>query len=214
MPDLTFEVAEIAATPFAASPEMGIAVRIRNAPPGERIRSVALSCQVRIEAQRRRYEAVEEAALRELFGPPGQWERSLGPLLWAHAHVNVPAFHGEAIARLPLPCTYDLTVASARYFHALEGGSAPLLLLFSGTVFFERADGALQAAPLPWSKEARASLPVRVWKETMDAYFPGSAPLLLRRDAFEALRRYREREGLTTWEDALGRLLARGGSPS
>lgn len=172
------------------------------------IQGALIRCQVRIEAQERRYTAEEQAALDDLFGEPRTWERTLRPLLWTHAAVTVPAFDGETHVELVLPCSYDLTVASARYFHGLAGGEAPLLLLFSGTVFHAREDGALQAAQVSWSREARYRLPVRVWKEMMDRYYPNSVSLMLRRDVFERLHRHRARLGLATWEAAVESLLS------
>ncbi len=51
-------------------------------------------------------------------------------------------------------------------------------------------------------------LPVRVWKEMMDIYYPNSAWLCLRRDAFDRLHEYKMRHGIPTWEQALEKLLA------
>jgi len=40
-----------------------------------------------------------------------------------------------------LPCTYDMEVASGKYFASLDGGEIPLALLFSGSVFLGGANG-------------------------------------------------------------------------
>ena len=53
----------------------------------------------------------------------------------------LPPFAEGLSADLPAPCTFDFNVASTKYFHALEDGFAPLNLLFSGTVFYEGAEG-------------------------------------------------------------------------
>jgi hypothetical protein len=95
----------------------------------------------------------------------------------------------------------------------LKGGDVALRLLFSGTVFHEDDRGALQAVPIPWEREARFRLPVRVWRALMDHYYPGSAWLCLRRDVFDRLHRYKVRAGLPTWELALERLLGEEGLP-
>ena len=50
-------------------------------------------------------------------------------------------------------------------------------------------------------------MPVRLWKEMMEHYFPNSAWIRLRRDAFEGLYDYKIREGLPTWEAAVEALL-------
>ena len=49
-----------------------------------------------------------------------------------------------------------------------------LLFLFSGTVFYAPSDSPLQVAPISWEQEARYKLPVNVWREMMDAYYPNS----------------------------------------
>ena len=50
---------------------------------------------------------------------------------------------------LPVPLTYDFEVATAKYFHGLEDGEIPLLLLFSGTIFVKGETGLLgRAGPL------------------------------------------------------------------
>jgi Family of unknown function (DUF6084) len=104
-------------------------------------------------------------------------------------------------------CTYDLEVAAASYLAALEDGDVPLELLFSGTVFYGGADGRLQAERISWTKEATYALPVRVWRETMDGHFPGSAWLRLSRESYDRLRAYRARNAFATWDDAVATLL-------
>jgi hypothetical protein len=79
--------------------------------------------------------------------------------------------------------------------------------MFSGTVFYEAADGALQVEQIPWDREAKYRLPVRVWKEMMEHYYPNSAWLCLRRDVFDRLYRYKMRRGIPTWEQALDSIL-------
>ena len=72
--------------------------------------------------------------------------------------------------------------------------------MFSGTVFYRGEDGALQVTQVPWDREANFRLPVAVWKEMMEMYFPNTAWLCLQRDAFEQLYNYKVRHGLPTWE--------------
>jgi hypothetical protein len=82
--------------------------------------------------------------------------------------------------------------------------------LFSGTVFQEVVGGGVQVAQVPWDREAAFRLPVRVWKEMMDRYYPNSAWLCLRQDVFDRLFRYKNRQGLPTWEQVMESLLALG----
>ncbi len=129
-------------------------------------------------------------------------------MLWTHAVAVVPPFTGSAVVDVPAPCSYDFGVAAVRYFDALEGGDVPLCFLFSGTVFYEAGDGALRAAPVPWEKEATYRLPVAAWKELMELYYPNCAWVVLRKDVFDRLGRYKSGRGLATWEQALEKLLA------
>ena len=85
-----------------------------------------------------------------------------------------------------------------------------MLLLFSGTVFTGTA-GAFRVSPVPWHKETRVRLPVRVWREAMDVHFPGQAWLRLDRHTFDRLSAYRTRHQLSGWEDTVERLLKEAG---
>jgi hypothetical protein len=108
---------------------------------------------------------------------------------------------------MPVPCTYDLDVVAAKYFYALEDGEVPLEFLFSGTVFYAGEGGRLQIARISWEKEAEYRMPVRLWKEMMEQYFPNRAWIRLHKDAFDQLYNYKVRMGLPTWEAAVEALL-------
>jgi hypothetical protein len=207
MPDLTFTVLGAEPVPYAAAPVLAFKLRIANASAAEPIRAVTLQTQVRIEPLRRRYAVADQEGLRDLFGEPERWSQTMHTLLWTHTSAGVPAFAGSTEIDLPVPCTYDFNVAVAKYFYALEGGDVSLLLLFSGTIFYETAEGALQIAQIPWEKEAGFRLPVATWKKLMDLYYPNSAWLNLQQDVFDRLYRYKMRHGLPTWEQALESLL-------
>ena len=145
--------------------------------------------------------------MRDLFGEPERWGQTLKNMLWTHASVVAPAFQDSIVVDLPVPCTFDFNVASTKYFHGLADGDVPLNFLFSGTVFYADGDGALQVAPIPWDKEARFRMPVKTWNEMMDIYYPNSAWLCLRRDAFDRLHQYKMRFGIPTWEQVLERIV-------
>jgi Family of unknown function (DUF6084) len=83
----------------------------------------------------------------------------------------------------------------------------PLCLMFSGTVFYADEAGALKAAPISWNKETRHRLPVQVWQDTMDLYYPNTAWLQVRRDVFDRLNQYKVDHGIPAWEQVLERLL-------
>ncbi len=208
MPDLEFKVEGAEPVPFAVAPLLGFKLRITNANVDEWIQTVALRCQVQIEAVRRRYDENDHERLLDLFGKPERWSQTLKSMLWTFTSALVPPFSGSTLVELPVPCTYDFNVAAAKYFYALQGGEVPLTLMFSGTVFYAAEDGALQVAQIPWSKEATFQLPVRVWKEMMDQYYPNSAWLTLRQDVFDRLYQFKSQRGLPTFEQAIASLLA------
>jgi len=206
MPNLDFSVDGAEVLRFAAVPSLLFKLRIANLEE-EPIRSVALNTQIRIAATQRHYDAAEQERLLELFGEPSRWKDTLRSLLWTHTVVHVPPFSGSTVADMPVTCTYDLEVVAAKYFYALEDGEVPLEFLFSGTIFYAGEDGRLQVARISWEKDAEFRLPVRLWKEMMERYFPNSAWIRLHRDAFDQLYDYKIRRGLPTWETAIEALL-------
>jgi hypothetical protein len=166
-----------------------------------------LQCQIQIEAARRRYTAAEQDGLQDLFGTPQRWGDTLRTMLWTHTTIVVPPFDGECAIDLPVPCSYDLNVAVTKYFYALEEGEIPLMLQFSGTVFYRNADDALQVAPIPWHKEAPFRLPVSLWRDMMERYYPNGVWLCLQRDVFDRLARYKSQCGFASCEQAVAGLL-------
>jgi hypothetical protein len=171
------------------------------------IHSIALRCQIRIEPTKRRYQPDEQERLHDLFGEPSRWGQTLKAMLWTNTSLVVPPFTGSTIAELPVPCTFDFNIAATKFFYALGDGEVPLNLLFSGTIFYEGVDGHLLIEQIPWDKEANFRLPVRTWKDMMALYYPNTAWLCLRQDAFDRLQQFKSRCGLPTWEAAVERLL-------
>jgi hypothetical protein len=208
MPELHFQIEGAEAVPFAAVPMIALKLRITNLPATETIHSLTLRCQVQIEPAKRRYEGREREKLRDLFGEPERWSRTVRPMLWMNVSVAVPQFTGDTTVDVQLPCSFDFNVATTKYFHAVDSGDVPLCVMFSGTLFYAGADGSLQIANVPWDREVNFRLPIAVWKEMMDLYFPNTAWLCLRRDTFEQLYDYKVRHGLPTWEQAIERALA------
>jgi hypothetical protein len=207
VPDLGFEVLGASSATYAAAPTLNIQLQISNSGP-EELHSILLRCQIQIEVTRRRYGDAEQSKLFDLFGPPSEWDRSLRNLLWTRSDLSVPGFTGRTIVDLPLPCTYDFNVAGVKYFAALESGEIPLCLLFSGTVFYAADHGGWQVMQIPWEMEATFRLPVRVWREMMERYYPNCAWLCLHKDVFERLFEYKSRHVLPTWEKVFENLLA------
>ena len=207
MPDLSFSVTGAEAVTFAAAPLLSFKLKIRNADAAQKIQSIALRCQIQMEPTKRRYSPKEQAQLFELFGEPERWGRTLRSMLWAHTNATVPSFQGETTIDLPVPCTFDFNIAATKFFAGLDDGVVPLNLMFSGTIFFDTREAGLQVEQISWDKEAAFKLPVNIWRDMMDHYYPNSAWLCLRRDVFERLCRYKLEQGLPTWEQALESLL-------
>lgn len=206
MPDLSFSIESAEALPFAATPTLAFRLRLANATP-EKIHTVALQCQIQIEATRRRYTPADQENLHDLFDRPDRWSQTVRNLLWTHVSCAVPAFQSNTAVDLHVPCTFDFNVAATKYFHGVEDGEVPLVFQFSGNVFYSEQDAPLAVTPISWDKESRFRLPVRAWKDMMDLYYPNSAWLCLRRDVFDRLYHYKVQHGIPTWEDALETIL-------
>jgi hypothetical protein len=189
----------------AAAPTLLFELRIGET-TGVAVQTIALRCQIRILPHLRPYSDTEAEAVVDLFGDRSRWSTTLKPLQLATVTQIIPGFRDTVGVELPVPCSYDFDVAAHKYFYALEQGEVPLLMLFSGTVFTAGPNG-MAVEPVPWHKDVSYRLPVAAWREAMDHHFPGTAWLRLRHDAFDALYRYRARNGLATWEEALENLL-------
>jgi hypothetical protein len=208
VPELQFQIEDAEAVPHAAAPLLALKLRITNAPADQPIHTLSLRCQVQIEPTRRRYATEERERLRDLFGEPERWGRTVRSLLWMNTSIAVPGFTGSIIVDLQLPCTFDFNVAATKYFHALDAGDIPLCVLFSGTVFYQGQDRALQVTQIPWDREVNYRFPASAWKQMMDAHYPNSAWLCMQRDTFDRLYQYKVRHGIPTWEQLLDKLVA------
>jgi hypothetical protein len=210
MPELVFDCLGARSDPYAAGPTMTFRLRIAET-TGERVHAIALRCQLRIEPQKRRYTDAEAQQLDGLFGDRSRWAETLRPLQFAEVSAMVPGFTGSVEVDVAVPCTYDLEIAASSYFHALDEGDIPLVLLFSGTVFL-RGDNGFNVAQVPWHKEATCRVPVTEWRAMMDRFYPDSGWLRLSRDTLAALGAYKNARVLATWEQAITALLAEVGA--
>lgn len=208
MPDLAITVEKAEVVPFAVTPTLAFKLRVANADLAETIHTVVLRCQIQIEVTRRRYTALDQERLRDLFGEPERWGQTLRNLLWTNTSAVIPQFTGATTADLQVPCTFDFSVATTKYFNGLADGDIPVCLMFSGSIFYADDTGTLTVAPISWATETKFRLPLKVWKDMMDAYYPNSAWLCLRRDTFEDLHRFKVERGIPTWEQTFEVMLA------
>ncbi|MEV7970515.1 DUF6084 family protein [Sphaerisporangium sp. NPDC088356] len=209
MSEIRFDCRGVRVDPYAAFPTLLFRVGITE-PAGEAVHAVALRCQIRVEPQRRRYDPREAELLTDLFGDPSRWGETVKPLQFANISIMVPRFTGATEIDVPVPCSYDLEVAAGKYFASLDEGEVPLLLLFSGTVFARAGEG-FTVRPVPWHCEARQDLPVSVWRDMIDRYFPASGWLRLHRDTLRALQRFKSDRALATWDEVVEVLLKEAG---
>ncbi|GEL20903.1 DUF6084 family protein [Pseudonocardia asaccharolytica] len=191
--------------PYAAGPSLQLDLRITEL-SGRKVHTASLRVQIRIDPRRRRYTGAETDKLGDLFGAAHRWGETLNPLQLATVGVMLPSFTGTTTVPLNVPLTYDLDIAASKYFHALADGEIPLLLLFSGTLFYA-GDNGVQVGLVPWHEEAEHRLPVAVWRAAMDEHFPGSGWVRLRRETIDALSAYRSAQAVPTWDEAIERLL-------
>jgi len=208
--ELSFNVDTVRPERYAAVPTLTFVIRVDqngSAP----IHTIALRCQIRIEPNRRRYSDAEQSRLEELFGETPRWGDTLKPFLWTNVSHLTPSFDSSAAIEMPVPCTYDLEVAAAKYLHSLDDGEIPLLLLFSGTVFSRDGNG-FRVSQVPWHAEASYRMPVNVWRELMNLYYPNAGWLRLRRDTLDKLMRLKTTLALASWDQVFDVLLANGGA--
>ena len=205
MSPVSFEIVGARVEAYAAVPTLMLRLRIVAA-GGDPVHALALRSQIMIEPKRRHYDHDEEQRLTELFGETPRWGDTLRPFLWTNVSLTVTGFTGETEIDLPITCTYDFEIAAAKFMHSLDDGEIPIVALFSGTVFGRSAAG-LSAAPISWSEEASYRLPVQLWRDMMDLYFPGTGWLRLRRESLDALQRYKSQRALLTWDETFERLL-------
>jgi hypothetical protein len=209
-PEVEFAVLGARPVKYAAAPMLALDLEVTET-DGRQVYMLALSIQLMIEPARRAYDETAHERLVELFGAPERWAVTTRSLVWSTLDVVVPAFTGRTTVTVPIACHYDLELAAAKYLHSLTDGEAPLALHFNGMVYYPGEDGGLQIVLLPWSNSIGFRMPVRVWHETIEHYYPGTAWVGLRSETLEALQRAKLARGLATLDDTVAALLGDGG---
>lgn len=207
MPELSFRVNDVCALPYAAVPTICACIGIEDARATEEIRGLCLNCEVLIDPLRRKYTAVEESRLLELFGERESWARTMKPMVWANISVKVPGFSGATSADVQLPCSLDFDVAATKYFYGIESGSIGIVMRFGGTVFMAGFDGELQMQEIPRGHEIRFDLPVEVWQAAIGAHYGHTTWLRLPRDVFDRLYHFKVSQGIPSWPAVIAQLL-------
>ena len=208
-PDLEFAVLGARPVKYAAAPMLTIDLQVSE-PDGREVYMVALTIQLMIEPARRRYDDATRERLVELFGAPERWAVTTRSLVWSKLDVLVPAFTGTTTVTVPIACHYDLELAAAKYLHSLPDDEAPLALHFNGMIYYPADDGGLQMVLIPWSKSIDFRMPVSVWRETIEHYYPGTTWISVRAQTFEALQKEKLERGLATLDACIADLLEDG----
>ncbi len=206
-PDPEFAVVDARTVRHAAAPMIMLDLRVREH-SGRDVYMIALTIQLMIEPARRSYDDATRERLVELFGAPERWAVTTRSLVWAQLDVLVPAFTGSTTVSVPISCSYDLELAAAKYLHSLPGGEVPLALHFNGTIYYPGEHGALQMVLVPWNKSTDYRMPVSVWRETVEHYYPNTGWVALRSQTLEALAREKRNRGLPTLDECVRELLA------
>ena len=97
MPDLEFQIEEAEAVQFAAVPTISFRMRVTNRLPEEKVHSISLRSQIQLEVTKRKYSSEDQANLRDLFGEPERWGRTLRSMLWTHVTVALPQFADDGL---------------------------------------------------------------------------------------------------------------------
>jgi hypothetical protein len=155
------------------------------------------------------YHAEEKAKLTELFGEPHRWSVSAQRMHWTSESLLVPSFRGSTEAEIEVLCNYDVELAAAKYFHSVTDGEVPLAFHFNGSVYYSGEDDRLQIVQVPWDTSIDFAMPVSVWKEMVDSYYPFRGWIPVHRDTLDALQRLKARLGAPTLDAAVTELLAR-----
>ncbi|MGH2929393.1 MAG: DUF6084 family protein [Solirubrobacteraceae bacterium] len=208
-PDPEFAVLGARTVRYAAAPMLALDLQVTE-PSGRQIYMVALTIQLMIEPARRGYDDATRARLVELFGAPERWAVTTHSLVWAQLDVVVPAFTGSTTVAVPIACSYDLELAAAKYLHSLPDGVAPLALHFNGMIYYRDERDGLQLVLVPWTRSIDFRMPVSVWRETIEHYYPSTGWVALRTQTLEALQRAKLARGLATLDACVDALLAEG----
>jgi len=122
--------------------------------------------------------------------------------------VLVPAFTGSTTVTVPIACSYDMELAAAKYLYALPDGVAPLALHFNGLIYYRDEQGGLQIVLVPWTRSIDFRMPVSVWRETVEHYYPGTAWVAVRAATLERLEQFKQEHGLATLDACVEALVA------
>ena len=210
MAELVFDCIGARAERYSAVPSLTLSLQISET-TGQRVDAIALRCQIRIEPQRRRYSEAEAERLHDLFGDTSRWADTLKPLQFTTVSMMVPGFTGSTELDLPVPFTYDLEIASTRYFSLAGRRRDPAAAAVQRDRVRHRRRPASGAAGAVEQGDQLPACRRKVWREAVDAHFPDTAWITMSRDTLDELMRFKTRRALPTWDATLRALLTQAG---
>lgn len=206
IPKPTFTILGADVIRVAAGPSLKFTVGI-DEPEGREVFTVALNVQIHIDPAKRKYDPQTREKLFELFGDPSRWGATTKSMPWSQTFVLVPTFTGATTFDVPVLSNFDMELAATKYFYSLPDGEIPLTFHFSGSIYYRGEDGGIQIVQVPWSCSAAFRLPVERWKAMADHHYPNTAWIPMRRQTLDELLRFRKKEGLSTFDACVTRLL-------
>lgn len=210
MPDLSFKILSAEIMPYAVAPTVVFNLQISNAVADEEVYAVGLKSQIRIEAVHRQYDDAAKKRLLEVFGEPERWGETLKSLYWKTVTIPVPRFIGQTVVQVPLECSEDMSAAVGKYLYSVADGEVPLAFVFNGSIFYKGDEEKIQVTQLPWDKEASFRMPISIWDNLMEAYFPDSKWLRIPNDIFDKLYLYKAKSAYPTINRCLESLVDEG----
>ncbi|MDP9228642.1 MAG: DUF6084 family protein [Actinomycetota bacterium] len=209
-PWLKFEITGAQFLKYAAAPTLSFAVDI-NDESGCEIFMASLTVQIQTEPKKRSYTPEERERLTELFGDPKKWGQSAQRLQLSAEKVLLRPFTGTTSVDVEMLCNYDLELAAAKYFHAVDGGTVPMVFHWNGTVYYTDSEDKLQMVQIPWDTVSDHQLDIDVWKRMMDHYYPHRGWVPVQSETLEALRKLKTERGLMTFDDTVRYLIGEAG---
>ncbi len=206
-PGLRLDVMGVRAIEHAAAPTLSFQMEVSDDSDRE-IFMAGLSVQIQIEPAKRTYDEASKAKLTELFGDPHRWTKTAQRLLWTIESVLIPSFKGRTTVEIPVLCNYDVELAAAKYFYSVSEGEIPLALHFNGSIYYSGDEGRLQVVQVPWDTAADFKMPIAVWQEMIDSYYPYRGWVPVHLDTLDALQRLKAKRGAPTLDAAITELLA------
>lgn len=201
-----FEIVSVEPVARSVEPTLGFHGRITDASMRP-IYTIALTAIVMIEPGKRSYADGEREKLLELFGTPERWAATTGGFRWANTQTMVHGFTGEGEFGLKVPVSYDMEIASSKYFGAIEDGDVPLRFHFNGSIFYERGDGQVQIAPVAWDRSERFLMPIDAWHRLSAEHHPNRGWIPLHTETVTRLEQLKAAMGAPTFDDCLAKIL-------